>query len=196
MLSGQRAAACVIATPAMLWPTSTTGSGWSASASQMRAAYASSVTAATGVVSSPEPGRSNVCTVWPAADSSATSGSQHQAPWNAPWTSTYLAMPSPPSIPLDGVVPIRARAANANADADSAQSTTRRPPRRPHGQWPAASAFGRFAEAVTRSGGGGIRTLVRGLTPETVFETAAFNHSATPPTSDEFAGQGTEPKRW
>src|SRR3954468_13898050 len=31
------------------------------------------------------------------------------------------------------------------------------------------------------SGGGGIRTLVRGLTPETVFETAAFNHSATPP---------------
>ena len=32
-----------------------------------------------------------------------------------------------------------------------------------------------------KSGGGGIRTLVRGLTPETVFETAAFNHSATPP---------------
>ncbi len=30
-------------------------------------------------------------------------------------------------------------------------------------------------------GGGGIRTLVTGVTGETVFETAAFNHSATPP---------------
>ena len=30
-------------------------------------------------------------------------------------------------------------------------------------------------------GGGGIRTLVTGSTGETVFETAAFNHSATPP---------------
>ncbi|MEC4184522.1 hypothetical protein VJ918_06835, partial [Adlercreutzia sp. R21] len=29
--------------------------------------------------------------------------------------------------------------------------------------------------------GGGIRTLVTGVTGETVFETAAFNHSATPP---------------
>src|SRR3954454_2719693 len=93
MLSGQRAAACVIATPAMLWPTSTTGSGWSASASQMRCAYASSVTSATGVVSSPEPGRSNVVTAWPyVPESSAASGSQHQAPWNAPWTRTNRAM--------------------------------------------------------------------------------------------------------
>jgi SAM-dependent methyltransferase len=31
------------------------------------------------------------------------------------------------------------------------------------------------------SGGGGIRTLVGPKWPETVFETAAFNHSATPP---------------
>ncbi len=30
-------------------------------------------------------------------------------------------------------------------------------------------------------GGGGIRTLVTGVTGETVFETAAFNRSATPP---------------
>jgi hypothetical protein len=31
------------------------------------------------------------------------------------------------------------------------------------------------------NGGGGIRTLVGGKSPETVFETAAFNRSATPP---------------
>ena len=30
-------------------------------------------------------------------------------------------------------------------------------------------------------GGGGIRTLVTRITGKTVFETAAFNHSATPP---------------
>ena len=30
-------------------------------------------------------------------------------------------------------------------------------------------------------GGGGIRTLVTGVAGKTVFETAAFNHSATPP---------------
>ncbi len=30
-------------------------------------------------------------------------------------------------------------------------------------------------------GGGGIRTLVTGIAGETVFETAAFNRSATPP---------------
>ena len=30
-------------------------------------------------------------------------------------------------------------------------------------------------------GGGGIRTLVTRVTGKTVFETAAFNHSATPP---------------
>jgi transposase InsO family protein len=33
----------------------------------------------------------------------------------------------------------------------------------------------------TTDGGGGIRTLVGGLTPEMVFETTAFNRSATPP---------------
>lgn len=33
----------------------------------------------------------------------------------------------------------------------------------------------------SNGGGGGIRTLVTGSTGETVFETAAFNHSATPP---------------
>ena len=32
-----------------------------------------------------------------------------------------------------------------------------------------------------RGGGGGIRTLVTRITGKTVFETAAFNHSATPP---------------
>lgn len=32
-----------------------------------------------------------------------------------------------------------------------------------------------------RGGGGGIRTLVTRVTGKTVFETAAFNHSATPP---------------
>ena len=31
------------------------------------------------------------------------------------------------------------------------------------------------------SGGGGIRTLGRGVAPTTVFETAPFNHSGTPP---------------
>src|SRR4051812_35021915 len=77
----------------MLWPTRTTGSGSSASASQIRCAYASSVTSATGVVSSPEPGRSNAVTAWPyVPESSAASGSQHQAPWNAPWTRTNRAM--------------------------------------------------------------------------------------------------------
>ncbi len=34
---------------------------------------------------------------------------------------------------------------------------------------------------TSQNGRGGIRTPVRGLTPETVFETAAFNHSATLP---------------
>ena len=34
---------------------------------------------------------------------------------------------------------------------------------------------------TSQSGGGGIRTLVGGISPETVFETAAFNRSATPP---------------
>ena len=32
-----------------------------------------------------------------------------------------------------------------------------------------------------RGGGGGIRTLVTRVAGKTVFETAAFNHSATPP---------------
>src|SRR3954467_15919335 len=46
------------------------------------------------------------------------------------------------------------------------------------------------------SGGGGIRTLVRGLTPETVFETAAFNHSATPPKeATSSPGPGSEAAR-
>jgi hypothetical protein len=35
--------------------------------------------------------------------------------------------------------------------------------------------------ALDEDGGGGIRTLVGGISPETVFETAAFNRSATPP---------------
>src|SRR5438445_8969569 len=33
----------------------------------------------------------------------------------------------------------------------------------------------------SNNGGGGIRTLVGAKRPETVFETAAFNRSATPP---------------
>ena len=37
------------------------------------------------------------------------------------------------------------------------------------------------ARFVVSGGGGGIRTLVTRVTGETVFETAAFNHSATPP---------------
>src|SRR4051812_15602461 len=37
------------------------------------------------------------------------------------------------------------------------------------------------AETQAPSGGGGIRTLGRGVTPTTVFETARFNHSRTPP---------------
>jgi hypothetical protein len=36
---------------------------------------------------------------------------------------------------------------------------------------------------TSQNGGGGIRTLVGGKPPETVFETAAFNRSATPPRS-------------
>lgn len=36
-------------------------------------------------------------------------------------------------------------------------------------------------EHRANGGGGGIRTLVGGLTPEMVFETTAFNRSATPP---------------
>jgi hypothetical protein len=39
-----------------------------------------------------------------------------------------------------------------------------------------------FAEPKSgENGGGGIRTLVGPIRPETVFETAAFNRSATPP---------------
>ena len=38
-----------------------------------------------------------------------------------------------------------------------------------------------LSKADRRSGGGGIRTLGRGVTPTTVFETARFNHSRTPP---------------
>ena len=36
-------------------------------------------------------------------------------------------------------------------------------------------------EFAVPGGGGGIRTLVTRVTGKTVFETAAFNHSATPP---------------
>jgi hypothetical protein len=39
------------------------------------------------------------------------------------------------------------------------------------------------AKSAGKNGGGGIRTLVGGISPETVFETAAFNRSATPPGS-------------
>src|ERR687886_1321386 len=78
--------------PPMLWPTRTAGSGSAASASQIRRAYASSVTSGTGVGSSPAPGRSSVATAWPRPASSLTKGSQHQAPWNAPWTRTNRAM--------------------------------------------------------------------------------------------------------
>ena len=35
--------------------------------------------------------------------------------------------------------------------------------------------------SIPSGGGGGIRTLVTWITGKTVFETAAFNHSATPP---------------
>ena len=38
-----------------------------------------------------------------------------------------------------------------------------------------------FKGAMRSGGGGGIRTLVTRVTRKTVFETAAFNHSATPP---------------
>ena len=38
-----------------------------------------------------------------------------------------------------------------------------------------------FKGDVRSGGGGGIRTLVTRVTRKTVFETAAFNHSATPP---------------
>jgi hypothetical protein len=37
----------------------------------------------------------------------------------------------------------------------------------------------------TTNGGGGIRTLVGAKSPETVFETAAFNRSATPPSGGQ-----------
>ena len=37
------------------------------------------------------------------------------------------------------------------------------------------------ARSILTGGGGGIRTLVTRITGKTVFETAAFNHSATPP---------------
>ena len=39
--------------------------------------------------------------------------------------------------------------------------------------------------SIPWSGGGGIRTLGRGVTPTTVFETARFNHSRTPPRGPE-----------
>ena len=39
-------------------------------------------------------------------------------------------------------------------------------------------------------GGAGIRTLVTGVTGETVFETAAFDHSATPPQGWGRTGSG------
>ena len=38
--------------------------------------------------------------------------------------------------------------------------------------------------AGANGGGAGIRTLVTGFTGKTVFETAAFNRSATPPQGD------------
>ena len=49
-----------------------------------------------------------------------------------------------------------------------------------------ASAEKQFRRLASRrnessGGGGGIRTLVTRITGKTVFETAAFNHSATPP---------------
>ena len=44
-------------------------------------------------------------------------------------------------------------------------------------------------------GGGGIRTLVTGVAGETVFETAAFNHSATPPLGAGRLGFQSRPSR-
>ena len=54
----------------------------------------------------------------------------------------------------------------------------------PHGvDWPARGGSRRpgLQGRPVEGGGGGIRTLVGPKWPETVFETAAFNHSATPP---------------
>src|SRR4051794_33631193 len=52
-------------------------------------------------------------------------------------------------------------------------------------RFPVRSAAPARARAATRvaelSGGGGIRTLGSGVTTTTVFETAPFNHSGTPP---------------
>src|SRR5690606_15320682 len=52
---------------------------------------------------------------------------------------------------------------------------------RPGGAAAGASARRPGGRAVALSGGGGIRTLDGPIRPITVFETAAFNHSATPP---------------
>src|SRR5262245_3200628 len=76
----------------MLWPTSTAGSERCASTAHTRAAQLSSDTSSTGDRSAPAPGRSNASTVWPAASSGSTSGSQLQAPPNAPWTRTNRAI--------------------------------------------------------------------------------------------------------
>src|SRR5690606_10347306 len=48
-------------------------------------------TCSTGVVSSPDPGRSGATASWPAARSLSTMGSQHQPPSKAPCTITNLA---------------------------------------------------------------------------------------------------------
>jgi pimeloyl-ACP methyl ester carboxylesterase len=65
---------------------------------------------------------------------------------------------------------------------------------------PSQAAFLRLVfELHQADGGGGIRTLVRPIRPETVFETAAFNRSATPPgrrrKANGFGPRSREPAR-
>ena len=58
------------------------------------------------------------------------------------------------------------------------------------GAWASGSARRARTAATEASGGGGIRTLGRGVTPTTVFETAPFNHSGTPPRVPRHSARG------
>src|SRR5579875_1884257 len=63
----------------------------------------------------------------------------------------------------------------------AAAEALRTPKVRAHGPKRTTPRFSGAVRTRTADGGGGIRTLVGGISPETVFETAAFNRSATPP---------------
>ena len=76
----------------MLVPTSTTGSPAASTRSATWRAYASIVISAGAAGLEPRPGRSTASTRWPAASRSGVTLSHAQLPFQAPWTSTKLAI--------------------------------------------------------------------------------------------------------